>query len=122
VRVRVKRARYALEALRALGGKTVRKTLTRLAELQELLGEHQDAVTAIAWFRRYAGGADVPAATILAVGGLIDGLARRAEKRRRRVTRACRRLDRHRLTAEIAGEIGAAPARPPGLRLVRSAS
>jgi len=122
LRVRVKRTRYALEALRALGGKTVRKTLRRLEELQGVLGEHQDAVTAVEWLRQYAIRSGVDAETILAVGALIDRLTKRARRLRRRFPARWERLDRRHLDATIASELGAAPEKPPGLRLVRAAS
>jgi CHAD domain-containing protein len=79
LRVRAKRLRYASETL------------------AYILGEHQDAVTQTAWLRAYAGSAQLPPATLLATGALIDRLSRRARKLRRRAVRAWSRFDRRRI-------------------------
>jgi hypothetical protein len=71
LRVLVKRLRYALETLRGLGGKPVRRLLARLEELQDLLGESQDAVVHLAWLRAYATRPGSPTASLLPVGALI---------------------------------------------------
>jgi hypothetical protein len=42
----VKRARYAAELAAALGAKSTRKYLKRAKRLQDVLGDHQDAVVA----------------------------------------------------------------------------
>jgi CHAD domain-containing protein len=96
LRVRVKRLRYASEALEALVGDEVHPVLRRLVRLQDALGEHQDAVTQVAWLRAYAGSAQLPPATLLAMGAVVDRLERRAEKLRARVARAWSRFDRRR--------------------------
>ncbi|HVH51729.1 MAG TPA: CYTH and CHAD domain-containing protein, partial [Gaiellaceae bacterium] len=75
VRKRGKRARYAAE----LAGHN--KVVRRAKQLQDVLGEHQDAVVAEAALRKLA--ADAPSAQALAAGRLIDGeRERRAEARR----------------------------------------
>ena len=75
VRKRGKRARYAAE----LAGHN--KVVRRAKQLQDVLGEHQDAVVAEAALRKLA--ADAPSAQALAAGRLIDGeRERRAEVRR----------------------------------------
>src|SRR5579884_2837589 len=114
VRVRAKRLRYALETLRGLGGRRLKRVLRRLERLQELLGEYQDAVTQAAWLRRWSEDAEVPRLTLLATGALIDRLGRRARRRRARFARAWRRLDRPRLARVLPR---AKPERP-ALRLV----
>lgn len=50
-RIRTKRARYAAEAVAPVFGKRARAFAKAAAELQEVLGEHQDAVVAQAWLR-----------------------------------------------------------------------
>lgn len=122
LRVRTKRLRYALETLAGLGGKGMRRTLRRLERLQELLGAHQDAATAIAWLRRYAETPGVATGTVLATGALIDRLGRRAGRLRGRFPRAWRRIDRRRLRARLARELARAARRPRRLVLVRAAS
>ncbi|MGH9116723.1 MAG: CHAD domain-containing protein [Acidimicrobiales bacterium] len=56
VRIRAKRARYASEAAAAAIGRKADKLATRLSDLQDVLGELQDAVVAEAWLRDAAGG------------------------------------------------------------------
>jgi len=75
VRKRGKRARYAAE----LAGHD--KIVRRAKQLQDVLGDHQDAVVAEAALRKLA--ADAPSSQALAAGRLIDGeRERRAEARR----------------------------------------
>jgi CHAD domain-containing protein len=52
VRILTKRARYAVEAVAVIGGPAADHFAFRLAELQGVLGEHQDAIVAAAWLRR----------------------------------------------------------------------
>ena len=51
IRIRAKRARYAAEALVPAFGKPARRFAAAAAELQTVLGRHQDAVIASAWLR-----------------------------------------------------------------------
>jgi CHAD domain-containing protein len=51
VRKAAKRARYAAESAAPVIGKPAQRLASRMEELQELLGEHQDAVTARALHR-----------------------------------------------------------------------
>ncbi|MFZ0889828.1 MAG: CHAD domain-containing protein, partial [Candidatus Binataceae bacterium] len=83
LRVRVKRFRYALETVRTLGGKSSKKTLARLEELQDLLGQHHDATAAITWLRQYADTVPAAPATLLAAGALTHAIERRAGKLQR---------------------------------------
>jgi CHAD domain-containing protein len=53
-RKRAKQARYALEATTPLAGKRGARQARRLAELQSLLGDHQDTVVAGAWLHEAA--------------------------------------------------------------------
>jgi CHAD domain-containing protein len=58
VRKRAKRARYAAEAVVPLLGKDARMFGRAMASVQEVLGDHQDAVVAEAWLRDAAANAD----------------------------------------------------------------
>ena len=69
VRIFAKRARYAAEAAAPLFGKKAARFGGALARLQEVLGDHQDAVVAEAWLHGAVEGAD--AAVSLAAGELI---------------------------------------------------
>jgi len=95
LRVRVKRLRYALEALRSLHGTHTGRALADLEGLQGRLGAVQDSETQQAWLRAYADVARVPPATLLAIGAVMQLLARRADRSRTRADRAWRRFDRH---------------------------
>jgi CHAD domain-containing protein len=55
IRIRAKRCRYAAEAVVPLGGKPARRLAKACAELQDVLGDHHDAVVAEAWLREAAG-------------------------------------------------------------------
>ena len=50
-RIRAKRVRYAAEAVSPVFGKRARAFAEAAVELQDVLGEHQDAVVAGAWLR-----------------------------------------------------------------------
>jgi len=56
LRIRVKRARYAVEAVAAaVGGERPHELAAALTRLQDVLGDHQDAVVAEAWLRERVG-------------------------------------------------------------------
>ncbi len=52
IRILTKRARYAAEAVSPVGGEAAEGFAFSLSELQDMLGEHQDAVVAGQWLRR----------------------------------------------------------------------
>jgi CHAD domain-containing protein len=52
IRIRAKRCRYAAEALAGVDGKRVKALARALSRLQDVLGEHQDAIIAASWLRR----------------------------------------------------------------------
>ena len=54
VRIRAKRCRYAAEAVAPAVGKPAKAFAKAVAGLQEVLGEHQDAVVAGQWLRAHA--------------------------------------------------------------------
>jgi CHAD domain-containing protein len=97
VRIRAKRARYAVEAVAgAVDGDEPRKFAAALTGLQDVLGDHQDAVVAEAWLRaRIATGTSLETYSTGMLAGLLraDALAaidalpaawRRANRRRLR--------------------------------------
>jgi CHAD domain-containing protein len=61
IRIRAKRARYAAEAVEPVIGKPAENFADAVADLQSVLGDHQDAVVGEAWLRETAatGGRDV---------------------------------------------------------------
>ncbi|HEX2785684.1 MAG TPA: CYTH and CHAD domain-containing protein [Ilumatobacteraceae bacterium] len=54
VRIRAKRARYAVEAVAPLYGADARRLAKRIADVQSVLGDHQDTTVAEAWLRQAA--------------------------------------------------------------------
>ena len=68
VRILAKRARYAAEAIAQVYGRDVRRFGRAVADVQTVLGDHQDTAVAEEWLRRAA--KDVPS-TRLAVAELV---------------------------------------------------
>jgi CHAD domain-containing protein len=81
VRIAAKRVRYAAEAVEPVHGKRARAFADAVASLQDVLGEHQDAVVAMAFLRRAS--SKSPRARFVA--GALTGLelAARAQARSR---------------------------------------
>ena len=95
IRIRAKRARYAAEALIPAFGKPARRFGEAAAELQTVLGRHQDAVIASAWLRDEAGRAAVGTAFVAGeLAGLQQAIARDTRDEWRDVWA---RLDRRKL-------------------------
>jgi CHAD domain-containing protein len=70
-RIRAKRCRYAAEVAAVAVGKPARRLASAVAELQEVLGEHQDAVVAEAWLRSVV--PELTSAEALVAGQLVAG-------------------------------------------------
>lgn len=66
VRIRAKRARYAAEVVEPAFGKPAREFAKAITGVQDVLGEHQDAVVAAAWLRANALTLGDPAAVFVA--------------------------------------------------------
>lgn len=95
LRIRAKRCRYAAEAVAPIAGKRARGFARAAAEVQEVLGEHQDAVVAAQWLRDHA--ARGPSTY---VAGQFAGLElRSAATSRLRWPEAWRAFDRKKLRA-----------------------
>jgi len=74
VRIRAKRLRYAAEAVAPLLGKQARDLAEAAATLQDVLGEHNDAVVAARWLRDAVAGARSVRTAFVA--GELGGLER----------------------------------------------
>jgi len=85
LRKAVKRARYAAELAAAVGVKRTRKFVKRAKELQDVLGDHQDAVVATAALRGIDAGP--------AVAALVDCQDTRRRTARADFTKAWKRFD-----------------------------
>jgi CHAD domain-containing protein len=95
IRIRAKRARYAAEALVPAFGKRARRFAEAAAELQGVLGRHQDAVIASAWLRDQAARAGVGTAFVAGeLAGLQQAIAHETRDEWRGVWA---RLDRRKL-------------------------
>jgi CHAD domain-containing protein/adenylate cyclase class IV len=77
LRKRAKRSRYAAELAALEGGKPVERLVDSLKALQDVIGEHQDAVVAEARLRAIA-----RAKTAIAAGRLIEGERERRDRAR----------------------------------------
>lgn len=77
VRIRAKRSRYAAEAVAPALGKPARRFARAVAGLQDVLGEHQDAVVAATWLRSVAADASRPEDAFVA--GVLTGMIRVVE-------------------------------------------
>jgi CHAD domain-containing protein len=79
VRIRAKRCRYAAEAVAPAVGKPAKQFAAAVAGLQEVLGEHQDAVVAADWLRTHAadGGGRVERAFVAGELAALEDVAAR---------------------------------------------
>lgn len=77
IRIGAKRTRYSVEALVPVLGKPARRFTRALRRVQQVLGEHQDAIVARAWLRRAA--EHVPREAAFAAGALAAREARAAQ-------------------------------------------
>jgi hypothetical protein len=92
IRIRAKRCRYLAGALVPVAGKRARKFAAACRELQEVLGEHQDAVVARQWLRSLMSEISTPEAF---AAGQLDLLEQEAAANARQAwPRAWRKLRR----------------------------
>ncbi len=75
VRIRAKRARYAAEAVVPAVGEGPKRFAKAVADLQEVLGEHQDAVVAGQWLREHAPAHDGEAAFVAGQLAVVEAAA-----------------------------------------------
>jgi CHAD domain-containing protein len=92
LRIRAKRARYAAELAEPVLGKRVARLVKRAKVIQDVLGDHQDAVVAEGRLRALAADADPLAA--LAAGRLIERERERLAATRAELPHAWKRLKR----------------------------
>jgi CHAD domain-containing protein len=95
IRILAKRARYAAEVAAPVVGKEAERFADAAADLQTILGEHQDSAVAQAWLRANAGGAR----RSFVAGELSAQEAARAAAARQGWPKAWRRLNRGKLRA-----------------------
>jgi CHAD domain-containing protein len=92
LRIRVKRVRYTLELASPDADKRTERMIRAAKRLQDVLGEHQDAVVAEERIRSLAAEADPGGAFV--AGRLAERQAERGRQLRKRFPRARRRLRR----------------------------
>jgi CHAD domain-containing protein len=112
LRVRIKRLRYELEMLSALGGKRHRKALKRLEAMQDLLGTYNDVCVTIAWLVAYPNSEGATPEAMLAAGAMAQSLAGRKQKLSRRCVAAWRKFERSEIISEVIAEIRRAGHQP----------
>jgi CHAD domain-containing protein len=95
IRVRAKKGRYAAEACEPALGKPARRFARAMANVQEILGEHHDAVVAIDWLAKTAH--ECSPAEAYAVGMLAQIEREAADDARAAFPAAWRRLDSERV-------------------------
>jgi CHAD domain-containing protein len=95
IRIRAKRCRYAAEAVEPVVGKPARRFAAAAEAVQEVLGDHHDAVVAQDWLREAA--ANAPGRSALVAGLLIAAEREEAERSRAQWETAWEGLDRAKL-------------------------
>ncbi len=82
VRIRAKRCRYAAEAVAPAVGKAAKRFAEGVEGVQEVLGEHQDAVVAGQWLRAHAtdGGGSVERAFVAGELAALEDVAARESR------------------------------------------
>jgi CHAD domain-containing protein len=93
LRIQGKRARYAAELAQPAGGRNAAPFLSAAKDLQDTLGEHQDAVVALRQLRELARRTDRTDAALVA-GRLIERQRDRRARARRRLPEVWRRARR----------------------------
>jgi CHAD domain-containing protein len=81
IRIKAKRLRYSAEAAAVAAGKPARRLAKAAASLQDVLGAHQDAVTAEGWLRDSAANVELKAGIFVA--GQLVTVQRREQRRLR---------------------------------------
>jgi len=99
VRIRAKRARYAAEAAAPVIGRPARAFAKAVADLQTVLGDHQDAVVAEEWLRREGARSNTAA---LVAGQLIARQQREAAATRKQWPSMWKRASAKKLRAWFA--------------------
>ncbi|HZD37640.1 MAG TPA: CYTH and CHAD domain-containing protein [Actinomycetes bacterium] len=95
IRIRAKRCRYAAEAVTPVVGKPAARFAAAVEAIQEILGDHHDAVVAQEWLRKAA--AEAPSDAAMAAGLLIAMERDAATRSRAAWQTAWANLDRKKL-------------------------
>ncbi len=93
IRIRCKRARYSAELAEAAVGKPASRYIQQLKGLQDLLGEHQDAIVAEAWLDK-ALARTRGVRTAFIAGRIVERFRRRRRKARSTVRKIWPKLER----------------------------
>ncbi|MCA9823999.1 MAG: CHAD domain-containing protein [Dehalococcoidia bacterium] len=92
-RIEAKKLRYAVEFFEPIYGRRAAEFATAVKQLQDVLGDHQDAMVAMETLRRHAQvSRKLPPATILAMGAMAEGYRLEAAELRSRFPRAYKAL------------------------------
>jgi len=93
VRIGVKRARYSTELADAEMGKEAARVIDRAKDVQDVIGEHQDAAVAEDWLRNARAVTERPDVAFVA-GALVERQRLRRARARKEFPKAWRRLDK----------------------------
>jgi CHAD domain-containing protein len=123
LRKRIKRLRYAFEMLSAGGGPHHRHAIERLEEMQELLGQHHDAVALGEWLRQLANQPEtLPGTAMMAAGAMVQELAYREGKLKEACLKRWKQFRRDQVIDEALEEISDEAKRRARARLAALAS
>lgn len=100
VRIQAKRCRYAAEAVAPVIGKPARACARAIAEVQGVLGDHQDAVVAEAWLREHS--VEAPSSQAMVAGQLVAAQRDEAASCRAAWRRAWKRASKKKLRSWLA--------------------
>jgi triphosphatase len=96
LRIRCKRLRYALEFLSPIAPREMRAFVKRLVDVQDVLGEHQDAQVAMAHIRELVSDdGTLDPRTVFALGRVVERYDRRAAELRAQFPQVYRELRGH---------------------------
>lgn len=97
VRIRAKRARYAADVAALVIGKPAKRLSEAVADVQEVLGDHQDACVARDWLRRASLEVEAPAAFVAGQLAVLQDVE--AERHRQAFPAAWRQAGKGKLRA-----------------------
>ena len=107
LRIAMKRLRYTLEAFFDVYGKPLRSFISDATDLQEVLGDFNDASVQVAFLKRLVDerGRKLPRHTLLAVGALIGVIAGRGERARGEFEAIWQSFDRPKTRKKLEGAV-----------------
>jgi CHAD domain-containing protein len=100
-RKKAKRLRYSIESAVPLYGDRASRLVDRMAQLQDVLGQHQDSVVARALLREYAAQVELEGESTFAIGRMHAAEERRGDEREAEFARLWKRRPTARLRRRL---------------------